>query len=91
MTIFRIIPPSIPHTQVNLLWEGAAASFRTSLEGALESVKSASIMVLLKDFVLLMCGALEACGYCTGMIEVWGAQRLELIGEGMSCHLSMTT
>ena len=34
--------------QVNLLWEGAAASFKTSLEAALEAVPSATIMVLLK-------------------------------------------
>ena len=30
------------------MWEGAAASFKTSLEAALEAVPSASIMVLLK-------------------------------------------
>lgn len=54
------------------LWEGATSSLRTCLDMALESLRSAPIMVLLKDFVMLMCLALTGCGFPTAVVQVCG-------------------
>lgn len=54
------------------LWEGATSSLRTCLDMALESLRSATIMVLLKDFVMLMCLALTGCGFPTAVVQVRG-------------------
>ncbi|PNH12825.1 putative exocyst complex component 6, partial [Tetrabaena socialis] len=63
-----------------LLWEAAAGSLRgvlrRALEEALGGTAPASIMLLLKDFMLLVCSALSERGFATGLLtELLAASR----------------
>lgn len=50
-------PPAHPHPQL-------------SLDAAMRAVGSPAVMVLIKDFVLLVCDALEACSFSAVPVEV---------------------
>jgi hypothetical protein len=41
-------------------WEGAIACLKSALEAAFDSLRSPSVMLAIKDFVLLACNALGA-------------------------------
>ncbi|KAF6251582.1 hypothetical protein COO60DRAFT_605748 [Scenedesmus sp. NREL 46B-D3] len=45
------------------LWAGAQRPLKAALEAAFERLGTASLMLLVKDFVLLVCVALERAGY----------------------------
>jgi hypothetical protein len=45
------------------LWAGAQRSLKATLEAAFEQLGTASLMLMVKDFVLLVCVALERAGY----------------------------
>jgi hypothetical protein len=45
------------------LWAGAQRSLKSTLEAAFEQLSTASLMLMVKDFVLLVCVALERAGY----------------------------
>jgi hypothetical protein len=54
------------------LWAGAQRSLKATLEAAFEQLSTASLMLMVKDFVLLVCVALERAGY-----QVIGQQHFE--------------
>ncbi|KAG2441077.1 hypothetical protein HXX76_003930 [Chlamydomonas incerta] len=78
-----------------LLWEAAAASLRgvlgRALEEALGGGAPASIMLLLKDFMLLVCSALGARGFVTAPVtELLSASRLryhDLLTAGVALRV----
>jgi hypothetical protein len=45
------------------LWAGAQRSLKSTLEAAFEQLSTASLMLMVKDFVLLVCVTLERAGY----------------------------
>lgn len=45
------------------LWAGAQRSLKATLEAAFDQLGTASLMLMVKDFVLLVCVALERAGY----------------------------
>ena len=66
----RTVKPILLPRQITLLWEGAVGSLKISLDGALEELQQPEVMVLLKDFVMLVCGALSKCGYDITVVQV---------------------
>jgi len=58
------------------LWDGALRGVKATLEGALERMGGVEEMLMVKDFVVLVCGALEHAGYQVG------GRRLVLVGLG---------
>ncbi|KAG2450370.1 hypothetical protein HYH02_004875 [Chlamydomonas schloesseri] len=88
-------PDLVSADSAALLWEAAAASLRgvlgRALEEALGGGAPASIMLLLKDFMLLVCSALGARGFVTAPVtELLSASRLryhDLLTAGVALRV----
>ena len=55
--------------EVDQLWEVAIATLKGVIDTAFEGMQSAPAMLLVKDFILLVCGALSQSGYPAAPIK----------------------
>lgn len=60
-----LLPGLVDPSQVALLWEAASEVLKSTLDRELRAINDSPILLLLKDWVLLLCSALEGCG-CSG-------------------------
>lgn len=59
----RMASNLLEQEEVEALWEMATATLKSVVDNAFESMSSAAAMLLVKDFLLLVCGALSKSGY----------------------------
>ena len=59
----RVTDGLVTPAQGLVLWDVALRSLKQQLERAMDSLRSAQQMLLVKDFVILVCVALERAGY----------------------------
>jgi hypothetical protein len=64
--VARVTDGLVTPAQGLVLWDVALRSLKQQLERAMESLRSAQQMLLVKDFVILVCVALERAGYQVG-------------------------
>jgi hypothetical protein len=59
----RIAPELVGPAEGVLLWSSALHSLKATLEAAFDQLGSAPLMLMVKDFAVLVCIALERAGY----------------------------
>eukprot|EP00210_Caulerpa_lentillifera_P003559 g3395.t1 len=59
----RMTDGLINQQDVDRFWEMAITMLKSVVDSAFEGMNSASAMLLVKDFLLLVCGGLSRCGY----------------------------
>ncbi|GMH45381.1 hypothetical protein BSKO_13338 [Bryopsis sp. KO-2023] len=59
----RMTEDLIDQHEVDALWEMATATLKSVVDSAFESMNSAAAMLLVKDFLLLVCSGLSKSGY----------------------------
>lgn len=65
----RVVDDLVGPAEGAMLWNGALRSLKTTLESAFEQLGSTAVMLMVKDFVLLVCVALERAGYQVGLYQ----------------------
>eukprot|EP00803_Ostreobium_quekettii_P005107 evm.model.scf_611.3 EVM.evm.TU.scf_611.3 scf_611:47229-58906(+) len=65
----RMTDDLVHQREVDQLWEVAIATLKGVIDTAFEGMQSAPAMLLVKDFILLVCGALSQSGYPAAPIK----------------------
>lgn len=79
----RVAEGLVTSAQRTALWDTALRSLKHTLERALDGLESAAVMLLVKDFVLLVCVALEQAGYQVGTTINYKLRRYTCVGVAM--------
>eukprot|EP00775_Hariotina_reticulata_P012680 gene12680-12809_t len=90
----RIAPELVGPAEGALLWSSALHSLKATLESAFDQLGSAPLMLMVKDFAVLVCIALERAGYQVApMTEILLAARgryHDLLASRLQQQLTVT-